>query len=93
MIKKYPWHVIYFIFVVLCLVNIFQKLKWSAPTDSIVWEITPEGLACVYAPEHSPIKEGDLLLTVQKFIVNSKIDLNRVIEKAIKTRKNWTNQR
>jgi two-component system NtrC family sensor kinase len=88
MIKKYPWHVVYLIFVVLCLANIFQKLKWSAPTDNISWETTPAGLACVYAPENSPIKEGDLLLTVQKNIVNNKIDLNRVIEKAIETRNN-----
>lgn len=88
MIKKYPWHVVYLIFVVLCLVNIFQKLKWSAPTDNIVWEVTPQGLACVYAPENSPIKEGDLLLTVQKNIVKDKIDLNRMIEKASETRNN-----
>ena len=88
MIKKYPWHVVYLIFVVLCLVNIFQKLKWSAPTDNLVWETTPEGLACVYAPENSPIKEGDLLLTVQKFVVNTKIDLNRAIEKVIEKRNN-----
>jgi two-component system NtrC family sensor kinase len=87
MIKKYPWHVVFLIFVVLCLANIFQKLKWSAPTDNVVWEQTPEGLACVYAPKDSPIKEGDLLLSVNYYIVTNKIDLNRAIENAIKNKK------
>ena len=81
MIKKYPWHAVFLIFVVLCLVNIFQKLKWSTPTDNIEWETTSEGLACVYAPESSKIKKGDLLLTVQKYIITNKIDLYRAIDK------------
>ncbi|UCH95279.1 MAG: GHKL domain-containing protein [Candidatus Aminicenantes bacterium] len=81
MIKKYPWHLVYLIFVVLCLANIFQKLKWSAPTDQILWEHTPEGLVCLQAPEDSSIKKGDLLLTVNKYIINNKTDLNRAILK------------
>ena len=81
MIKKYPWHVVFLIFVLLCLANIFQKMKWSTPTDNIQWGTTSEGLVCIYAPENSKIKKGDLLLTVQKYIITNKIDLYRVIEK------------
>lgn len=81
MIKKYPWHFVYLIFVLICLGNIFQKLKWSAPTDNISWKKTGVGLECVDSPKNSPIKKGDILLTVNKFIVSSKIDLGRVIEK------------
>jgi len=87
MIKKYPWHVVFFIFVILSLVNIFQKLKWSAPTDNVVWELTPNGLTCTYAPEDSPLKENDLLLTINKFIITDKVDLNRAIEHAVENRK------
>jgi two-component system NtrC family sensor kinase len=81
MIKKYPWHFVYLIFVIICLANIFQKLKWSSPTDNITWKKTAVGLECFNSPKHSPIKKGDILLTVNKFIVSSKIDLGRIIEK------------
>jgi signal transduction histidine kinase len=81
MIKKHPWRIVYLIFVILCLANIFQKLKWSSPTDNIVWETTGDGLVCVQAPENSSIKVNDLLLTVNKYVVTNEIDLNRVIGK------------
>jgi signal transduction histidine kinase len=79
MIKKYPWHIVYLIFVILCLVNIFQKLKWNAPTDNIEWSDTAEGLVCLSAPEESPVKEGDILHTASNYIVTDKIDLHRVL--------------
>jgi len=79
MIKKYPWHFVYLIFVIICLANIFQKLKWSTPTDDITWAEASEGLSCVGSPENSPIKPGDILLTVHKYVVANKIDLARVI--------------
>ncbi|MCP5049524.1 MAG: PAS domain-containing protein [bacterium] len=79
MIKKYPWHIVYLIFVILCLANIFQKLNWQAPTDNIQWTMTEDGLVCTEAPEESPIKEGDVLKTVRNFIITNEIDLNRTI--------------
>lgn len=79
MIKKYPWHFIYLIFVIISLANIFQKLQWSTPTDNIIWENTPDGLSCVYAPPELAIKKGDILLTVNKYIIKTNIDLNRII--------------
>jgi len=79
MIKKYPWHFVYLLFVGLCLANIFQKLMWNAPTDNIKWDTAPEGLICIDAPEDISIKKGDILLTVSKYIITSPIDLYRVL--------------
>ncbi|MCK5058010.1 MAG: PAS domain-containing protein [Candidatus Aminicenantes bacterium] len=79
MIKKYPWHFVYLVFIILALTNIFQKLEWKFPTDGIRWESTTQGLVCVKAPKDSPIKKDDILITVNKFIVTDIIDLNRVI--------------
>lgn len=81
MIKKHFWRILYLIFVIFCLINIFEKLWWSAPTDNILWKPAPEGegLVCVEAPENSPIKKGDTVLTVNKFVITNVIDLNRVI--------------
>jgi len=79
MIKKYPWHFIYLIFVIISLANIFQKLQWSTPTDNIFWENTSEGLRCLSAPSEISIKKGDILLTVNKYIIKTNIDLNRII--------------
>ena len=81
MIKKYPWHFIYLIFVIICLANIFQKLKWVTPSDHIHWKESSAGLECVDSPEGSPIKTGDILLTINKYVVSSRIDLNRIIQK------------
>jgi signal transduction histidine kinase len=81
MIRKYPWYFVFLIFVILCLANIFQKLQWSTPTDNIVWQDSEKGLVCLKAPEDSPVKEGDILLTVSKYIIKNKIDLHRVIGK------------
>ena len=80
MIKKYPWHFIYLIFVIICLANIFQKLKWSTPTDSIAWEERATGLACLASPPESPVEPGDILLTAQKYVITGKMDLYRVIQ-------------
>lgn len=81
MIKKYPWHFVYLIFIILALTNIFQKLEWKFPTDGINWESTPNGLVCRKAPKNSPIKKGDILITVNRYIVTNQIDLNRAIGK------------
>jgi two-component system NtrC family sensor kinase len=79
MIKKHAWRIIYLFFIILFLINIFQKLKWNAPTDNIVWKPTSEGLICEEAPKQSPIKKGDLLLVVNKYVITNAIDLNRAI--------------
>ncbi len=79
MIKKSPWYLAFLIFVILCLANIFQKLNWNAPTDNVVWGTHADGLICLQAPEDSSIKEGDILLEINKFVVKSRIDLNRAI--------------
>lgn len=79
MIKKYPWHFVYLIFVIISLANIFQKLRWSYPTDNIQWEKTKAGLQCVKAPSKSPIKKGDILLTVSQHIIKDQLDLNRML--------------
>jgi len=80
MIRKYPWHFVYLIFVIICLSNIFQKLKWSSPTDMINWQVTDKGLQCVSAPDSGPIRPGDILLTVNKYVVQNRIDLQRIIQ-------------
>ena len=80
MIRKYPWHFVYLIFVVICLSNIFQKLQWSSPTDQILWQETDQGLLCRDAPDSGNILPGDILLTVNKFVIHDRIDLYRVIE-------------
>jgi two-component system NtrC family sensor kinase len=80
MIKKYPWHFIFALFILISLTNIFQKLKWSTASDNIVWENTEKGLVCISAAQNSPVKPGDLLLAVNKFTINNKIDLLRSIE-------------
>lgn len=77
MIRKYPWHVIYLIFVILCLANIFEKLKWNWPSDNIRWSKTAEGFVCVYAPPTSAISKGDLLLRINNYVITSTIDLAR----------------
>jgi signal transduction histidine kinase len=80
MIKKYPWHFVYLIFVIICLANIFQKLKWNTPTDHITWQESAAGLVCLESPADSPVKPGDILLTAQKYVIAGKMDLYRVIE-------------
>ncbi len=79
MIKKYPWHFIFALFILISLANIFQKLKWSSSSDNIVWENSEKGLICVSAAPNSPVKPGDILLAVNKFTINNKIDLMRSI--------------
>lgn len=79
MIKKYPWHFIFALFILICLANLFQKLKWSSVSDHLVWENSDHGLVCVEAPANSQIKPGDVLLAVNKYSVGSKIDLLRSI--------------
>lgn len=78
-IKKYRWYLVYLVFVVLCLANIFQKLTWNESTDGILWKKTKDGLICVEAPEESPIKINDLLFSVQKHTITDIVDLYRVI--------------
>jgi two-component system NtrC family sensor kinase len=79
MIKKYPWHFIFALFILISLANLFQKLKWSSVSDHLVWENSDHGLICVTAPANSQIKPGDILLAVNKYSVNNKIDLLRSI--------------
>ncbi|MCK5005468.1 MAG: hypothetical protein KAS21_10280, partial [Candidatus Aminicenantes bacterium] len=80
MIKKYPWHFIFLIFVIFSLTNIFQKIQWKTRTDNIVWIETTDGLVCKKAPPETGIKRGDILFTINKYMVRDKIDLARVIE-------------
>ena len=80
MIKKYPWHFIFALFILISLSNIFQKLKWSSTSDGMLWENSGKGLVCISAPPSGPIKPGDILLAVNKYTINSKIDLLRSIE-------------
>jgi two-component system, NtrC family, sensor kinase len=81
MIKKYPWHFVYLLFVILCLINIFQKLKWSTDTDNILWQKINNDFVCVEAPPNSTIKKGDKLYAVNNFEINNKVDIYRVIQK------------
>ncbi|MCK4888747.1 MAG: hypothetical protein KAS97_02375, partial [Candidatus Aminicenantes bacterium] len=75
MIKKYPWHFIFLIFVIFSLTNIFQKIQWKTRTDNIVWIETTDGLVCKKAPPETGIKRGDILFTINKYMVRDKIDL------------------
>ena len=80
MTKRYSWHIIFALFVVLCLSNIFQKIKWNGVSDNITWEPSSNGLICLAAPANSLIKPGDTLLSVNNYAIGSKIDLLRIIE-------------
>jgi len=80
MIRKHPWHVVFALFTIVALANIFQKLKWQSPTDNIVWEEREKTLVCRDAAQNSSIKAGDTLLAVNKYSIASKIDLLRAIE-------------
>ncbi|MBN2400269.1 MAG: GHKL domain-containing protein [Candidatus Aminicenantes bacterium] len=80
MIRKYPWHFIFALFILISLTNIFQKLKWSSASDGIVWENSNQGVICISSVQNSPIKPGDILLAVNKYTINNKIDLLRSIE-------------
>ena len=62
MIKKYPWHLIFALLILISLANLFQKLKWSSVSDHLVWENSEHGLVCVSAPAGSQVKPGDILL-------------------------------
>ncbi|MEN8154020.1 MAG: ATP-binding protein [Acidobacteriota bacterium] len=79
MIKKYPWHFIFLIFVIFSLTNIFQKLQWKSITDNIEWAETSVGLVCEKAPVDSHIKPGDLLITINKYEIKDRIDLQQAI--------------
>lgn len=79
MIKKYPWHFIFALFILISLANLFQKLKWSSVSDHLVWENSEQGLVCASAPANSQIKPGDILLAVNKYSVSNRIDLLRSI--------------
>ncbi|MCU0275696.1 MAG: ATP-binding protein [Acidobacteria bacterium] len=79
MIKKYPWHFIFALLILISLANIFQKLKWSSGSDHLAWEVAEHGMVCRAAPANSQIKPGDILLAVNKYLVHSPIDLQRAI--------------
>lgn len=76
---KYLWHLVFAVFILATLANIFQKLKWSSVTDHISWETTPQGLVCRAAPADSQVRPGDILLAVNKYLVANRIDLLRSI--------------
>jgi len=80
MIKKYPWHFVFLIFVIFFLTNIFQKLQWKESTDNLHWIESNEGLICDFAPKSSHIHKGDILFTINKYIIKNRRDLKRVIE-------------
>ncbi|MBE0665715.1 MAG: hypothetical protein IH584_07800, partial [Candidatus Aminicenantes bacterium] len=79
MIKRYLWHFIFALFILISLANLFQKLKWSSVSDHLVWGNSEQGLVCVSAPANSQVKPGDILLAVNKYSVNNRIDLLRSI--------------
>jgi signal transduction histidine kinase len=79
MIRKYPWHFIFALFILISLANIFQKLKWSSVSDHLAWNNSDQGLVCAAAPANSQIKPGDILLAVNKYSVSNRIDLLRAI--------------
>jgi signal transduction histidine kinase len=78
-VRKFPWHFIFALFILVSLANIFQKLKWSSVTDHLDWESTSHGLVCKAGPKDSQVKPGDILLAVNKYLVNNRIDLLRSI--------------
>ncbi len=81
LLRTYPWHILFALFIFLSLTNIFLKLKWSSPSDRITWENTETGLVCLQGPADSPIKPGDILITVNNYLIHSRVDLLRLIEK------------
>ncbi|MCJ7524926.1 MAG: ATP-binding protein [Candidatus Aminicenantes bacterium] len=79
MIKRYLWHFIFALFILISLANLFQKLKWNSVSDHLVWKNSEQGLVCVSAPANSQVKPGDILLAINKYSVNNRIDLLRSI--------------
>ncbi|MCP5103234.1 MAG: hypothetical protein GY950_07645 [bacterium] len=79
MIKKYPWYFTFLIFVILCLANIFLKLQWHAPTDNIQWGMSGDKVVCLEAPDDCPVQKGDILETIDKFVVKNRVDVRRAI--------------
>jgi len=80
MIRRFFWHLVFAIFILAGLTNIFQKLRWSSPTDRIHWEPSSNGLVCGKAPAQSPVQPGDILLSVNNYLIGDAIDLARVLE-------------
>jgi len=91
MIKKYPWHFIYLVFIIISLTNIMQKLRWSSPTDGIKWELKKINkkealLVCENSPKNSEIHKGDILNSINLYPIKNKIDLSRVIHQVSKNK-------
>jgi len=78
--KKYLWHIVFSLFVLISLANIFQKLRWSENTDNILWKQTEKGLVCIKNSQNNLIKKDDLLISADQFSVKTIIDLKRIIK-------------
>lgn len=87
MIRKYSWHFLFLLFIILALINLFQKVKVLHPSDDIVWQEVTTGqsadtkLVCVSAPEHTGILPGDRLWEINEIEVKNHIDLMRIWER------------
>ena len=78
--KKHVWHIIFSLFVLISLANIFQKLRWNEDTDKISWKQTERGLVCVQDSKNNLIKKGDLLISVDQYSIKTIIDLKRIMQ-------------
>lgn len=80
MIRKYSWHLFFLLFIVLGLINLFQKVQAHQFSDEINWKETDSGLICENAPAHTGIESGDRLLDINEMAVQSRIDMMRIWE-------------
>ncbi len=80
MIRKYSWHLLFLLFIILALINLFQKVQANHFSDEILWQQTESGLVCLNAPTHTGIEAGDRLLDINEITVHTQIDLLRIWE-------------
>jgi len=80
MIRKYAWHFLFLLFIILALINLFQKVQAHQLCDDIIWKETSSGLICIKAPIHTGIEPGDRLLDINEIAVKTEIDMMRIWE-------------
>ena len=80
--KKAYWLLgFFFALLVLGGFNVYRKIVWAEPTDGVNWEKRPGGLTALKVDPNGPayiyggIKKGDILYSINKSLVNNKIDL------------------
>ena len=64
--------------------NIYQKIVWEEPTDSVVWQPGPNGITAVKVETNgvaylSGLKKGDVLYKINDSLIKTKIDVVKAL--------------